>query len=173
LVVAGTSAPVLCLPIKDDLRVLVGGRPVGIDGLRRGSRVAIRLDPTNRLIQDIQSLERPGKATVLKNAKELAQLDAPSEAAVLRALQPGPRNVPTTLKVFRDDIVIVTERLARQVDPPQFFPLVGKAELHHYHWKCTVYYSEIMEASDPYPLRSKRPRVEVVYIDKDYLVPTP
>jgi RNA polymerase sigma factor (sigma-70 family) len=172
LVVAGTSAPVLCLPIKDDVRVLVGGRPVGLDGLRPGSRIAIRLDPTNSVIQDIRSLERPGKATVLKSASDLARLDPPSEAEVLRALRQGPREAPTALKVFRDDIQVVTERLAREVDPPRFFPLVGEAELHHDHWKCTVYSRETVESSDPYPLRSKRPRVEVVYIDKDYLVPT-
>ena len=115
---------------------------------------------------------KPGSDACANCMLSLAHLDAPSEGEVLRALQQGPRDVPTVLKVFRDDIAIVTERLARQVDPPRFLPLVGEAELHHYHWKCTVYYSETVESSDPYPLRSKRPRVEVVYIDKDYLVPT-
>src|SRR5262249_31409536 len=37
LVVAGTSAPVLCLPVTEDLRVVVGGRQVGIDALRAGT----------------------------------------------------------------------------------------------------------------------------------------
>jgi hypothetical protein len=49
---------------------------------------------------------------------------------------------------------------------------VGEAELHHDHWKCTVYFNETVEYHYPYPERTKRPRVEVVYIDKDYLVPT-
>jgi hypothetical protein len=116
-------------------------------------------------------MERPGKATPLKSVRDLAHLDPPSEAEVLRALQQRPRNIPTILEVFRDDIQVVTERLARQVDRPRFFPLVGEAELHHCHWKCTVYSNETVESSYPYPLRTKRPRVEVVYIDKDYLVP--
>jgi hypothetical protein len=67
---------------------------------------------------------------------------------------------------------VTAERLARQVDQPRFFPLVGPAELHHLHWKCTVYYSETVQYSYPYPSRTKRRRTEVVYIDKDYLVPT-
>src|SRR5439155_26255920 len=94
------------------------------------------------------------------------------EKDVLRALPQLPRAVPTVLEVFRDDITVVSERLAGRVDPPRFFPFVGRAELHHCHWKCTVYYSETVESRDRYVERSKRPRVEVVYIDKDYLVPT-
>jgi RNA polymerase sigma factor (sigma-70 family) len=172
LVVAGTSAPVLCLPVREDLRVVVGGRQVGIDGLRAGTRVAIRLDATNSIIEDIRTLERPEKVTVLKSTSDLTHLESPPTAEVLRALPQVPHAVPGVLEVFRDDIQVVAERLVRQVDPPRFFPLVGEAELHHYHWKCTVSYSETVEYSYPHPARTKRPRVEVVYIDKDYLVPT-
>jgi RNA polymerase sigma factor (sigma-70 family) len=170
VVVEGTAGPVLRLPIEDDVRVVVGGRPVGIDGLRPGSRIAIRLDSTNSVIQDIRALERP-RVTVLKSASDLADL-APTEGEVLRALPQGRGDVPTVLKVSRSDVSLVMERLSRQVDPPRFFPLVGDAELHHCHWKCTAYYTETVESGYPYPLRIERPRVEVVYIDKDYLVPT-
>jgi len=172
LVVAGTSAPVLCLPVKEDLLVLIGKRRVGIDGLRPGTRVAIRLDPTNSVIQDIRALERQDKVTILKSASDLSHLESPPTEEVLRALPRSPRQVPVVFEVFRDDMSVVAERLVRQVNPPRFFPLVGEAELHHDHWKCTVYYTETMESSYPHPVRTKRPRVEVVYIDKDYLVPT-
>jgi hypothetical protein len=172
LVVAGTAAPVLCLPIKDDVRVLVGGRPVGIDDLRSGALIAIRLDSTNSVIKKIWSLESPGNATVLKSASDLAHLHLPSEAEVLRALRQSSRDVPASPAVYHDDVTVVTERLGKEVDPPRFFPLVGVAELHHYHWKCTVYSIEIWESGYPDSMRTKRPRVEVVYIDKDYLVPT-
>jgi RNA polymerase sigma factor (sigma-70 family) len=172
LVVAGTSAPVLCLPVKEDLRVLVGGRLVGLDGLRTGNRVAIRLDATNSVIQDIRVLERPECVPVLESAKDIEKLEQPSTAEVLRALSQVPRPVPGIYEQFRDDIQIVTERLVARVDPPRFFPLVGKAELHHFHWKCTVYYRETVEMGYPYPARVQRPRVEGVYIDKDFLVLT-
>jgi RNA polymerase sigma factor (sigma-70 family) len=172
LVVAGTSAPVLCLPVRDDLRVLSGGRQVGLDGLRPGARVAIRLDPTNRVIQEVRALARPAKVTVLTCARDLPRLDPPSEGEVLRSLPKGPSAVPGIFEVFRDDVEVVSERLVEEVDPPRSFPHVGAAQLHHCHWKCTVYYREVVESGYPFPVRTTRPRVEVVYIDKDYLVPT-
>jgi RNA polymerase sigma factor (sigma-70 family) len=173
LVVAGTSAPVLCLPVQKDLRVWVGGRQVGIDGLLPGARVVIRLDATSRVIQDIRALGRPGKVTVLECARDLVQLESPPGVdVILRALPQAPRGVPGVLEVLRDDITVVTERLVKRVDPPRLFPLLGEAKLHRQEWKCTVYYNETVEYSYPYPTRAKRPRVEVVYIDKDYLIPT-
>ena len=172
LVVVGTSAPVLCLPVKDDVRVLVGGRPSGIDGLRAGTRVVIRMDSTNGMIQNIRALPRPERAAVISSESDLKNMQSPPIEEVLRALPQLPRRVPYIVEVFRDDVAVVAERLTRQVDPPRLFPLVGQAELHHHHWKCTVYYSETVEYSYPYPARTKRPRAEVVYIDKDYLVPT-
>jgi RNA polymerase sigma factor (sigma-70 family) len=172
LVVGGTTAPVLRLPVKDDVRVLVGGRPTGIGDLRAGTRVVIRMDATNGLIQEIRALPRPGRTAVVNSESDLKNMQSPPIEEVLRALPPVPRSVPYIVEVFRDDMTVVAERLTRQVDPPRFFPLVGQAELHHNHWKCTVYYSETAEYAYPYPARTKRPRVEVVYIDKDYLVPT-
>jgi RNA polymerase sigma factor (sigma-70 family) len=170
LVVAGTSAPVLRLPVKEDLRILVGGRQVGIDGLRAGTRVVIRLDATNSVIEDIRALQGPEKVAVLKGGSDPDDLRSPPIEEALRALPPVPRSVPGVLEVFRDDVRVVADRLDRRVDPPRFFPLVGVAELRHDHWKCTVYYSETVEFGYPYPGRTRRPRTEVVYIDKDYLV---
>jgi RNA polymerase sigma factor (sigma-70 family) len=173
LVVAGTSAPVLCLGVQKDLRVLVGEREVGIDGLRAGTKVAIRLDATNRVIQDIRALDVPYQTPVLKSTSDLSQMESPpAEDMILRALPQVPRGVAYVLEVFRDDIQVVSERLVKRVDPPRFFPLVGEAKLHHNHWKCTVYYNEIVEYSYPFPSRVKRARVQVVYIDKDFLVLT-
>ena len=172
LVVAGTSAPVLCLPVTEDLRVLVEGRRVGIDGLQPGARIAIDMDSTNSVIQDIRALERSERVPVIKRASDLAHLDAPSEARVLRALPPVQRSVPGILEVFRDNIQIVSERLRTEVDPPRVYPLVGEAELIHCTWKCTVFYTETVKFSYPFPGSTARPAVEVVYIDKDYLRPT-
>jgi hypothetical protein len=94
--------------------------------------------------------------------------EPPSEAAVLRWLDP-PVRVPGVIESFRDDIEVVTERLVDRIDPPRFYPLVGPAQLHHCHYKCTVYYTEVMELSYPFPVRVTKPRVEVVYIDKDHV----
>jgi hypothetical protein len=79
------------------------------------------------------------------------------------------RGVPYVYEEFRDNIQIVTERLVDKIDPPRFFPLVGWARLHHCHYKCTVYYTETRQSDYPFPYKVVKPRVQVVYIDKDHL----
>jgi hypothetical protein len=103
--------------------------------------------------------------------------DPPDEQRILRALPRVTRGVPYFYEEFRDNIQIVTERIVDKIDPPRFFPLVGPAQLHHCHWKCTVYYTETVESGYPFPFRCVRPAVEVVSIDLDHLhlypCPTP
>jgi hypothetical protein len=95
--------------------------------------------------------------------------DPPDQAQILRAIPQVKRGIPYVCEEFRDDIQIVSERLVDRIDPARFFPLVGPAQLHHCHWKCTVYYTETIESGYPFPFRCQRPRVQVVYIDKDHL----
>ncbi len=95
--------------------------------------------------------------------------DPPDRQAIMRALPRPTRGIPYIYEEFRDDVEFTVEKLADVIDPPRFFPLIGPAQLHHCHWKCTVYYSETVESSYPFPFLCKRRRVEVVYIDKDHL----
>jgi len=95
--------------------------------------------------------------------------DPPSEQEILRAMPRVSRGVPYFYEEFRDDIQIVSERLVDKIDPPRFFPLVGPAQLHHCHWKSTIYYRETVQSSYPFPAKIVKNRVEVVYIDKDHL----
>jgi hypothetical protein len=95
--------------------------------------------------------------------------DPPSDQEVLRAIPRVPRGVPYIYEQFRDDVVIVKNRLVDKIDPPRFFPLVGPAQLHHCHWECVVYYNELVQSDYPFPVYLKRQRVQVIYIDKDHL----
>jgi hypothetical protein len=95
--------------------------------------------------------------------------DAPDDAEVKRAMPHVTRGIPYIYEEFRDGMEIVTERLVDKIDPPRFFPLVGQAQLHHCHWKCTVYYYETIEATWPFPYRARKQKVDVVMIDKDHL----
>jgi hypothetical protein len=95
--------------------------------------------------------------------------DPPDLAMVLRAMPHVTRGLPYVYEEFRDDISYTYERLKDAIDPPRFFPLVGPAQLHHCHWKCTVFYTETVESGYPFPVKLTRRRVEVVYIDKDHL----
>lgn len=95
--------------------------------------------------------------------------DPPDAAEILRSMPRVTRGVPYIYEEFRDDIDFTVEKLVDRVDPPRFFPLIGPAQLHHCHWKCTVYFTETVESIYPFPFRVKRRRAEVVYIDKDHL----
>ncbi len=95
--------------------------------------------------------------------------DPPGESEILRAMPHVTRGVPYFYEEFRDHIQIVTERLVDKIDPCRFYPLIGPAQLHHCHYKCTIYYDETVESGYPFPFQCRRPRVEVVYIDKDHL----
>jgi hypothetical protein len=95
--------------------------------------------------------------------------DPPDEARVLRAMPHVVRGVPYFYEEHRSDVQITSELLVDKIDPPRFFPLVGPAQLHHCHWKCTIYYNETCESGYPFPFRCVRPRVQVVMIDLDHL----
>jgi hypothetical protein len=95
--------------------------------------------------------------------------DPPSQEETLRAMPHVKRGVPYVCEEFRDDVSFTFERIVDKIDPARFFPLVGPAQLHHCHWKCTIYYTETIESGYPFPFRCRKPRVEVVYIDKDHL----
>jgi hypothetical protein len=94
--------------------------------------------------------------------------DPPDDAQVLRALIPVVRGIPYIYEEFRDNIQVVTERIVDRIDPPRFFPLIGWARLHHCHYKCTVYYTGTYQSDYPFPFKVVKPRVKVVYIDKDH-----
>lgn len=93
----------------------------------------------------------------------------PDTAEVLRAMPQVQQSIPGVLQISRENIEVVTEKLADHVDPARFYPLVGPAQLHHCHWKCTVHYTERIDGMYPFPFQTARQRVEIVYIDKDHL----
>jgi len=95
--------------------------------------------------------------------------DPPDKATIIRAMPPIVRGVPYVYEQFRDFEDFAVERLVDEIDPPRFFPLVGPAQLHHCHYKCTIYYTETIQSDWPFPFQSKKRRVEVVYIDRDHL----
>ncbi|MBR5626995.1 MAG: hypothetical protein IKW74_05165, partial [Thermoguttaceae bacterium] len=72
------------------------------------------------------------------------------------------------------DVKIKKELIADYVDPVRFFPLVGPVQVHHVHWKCTVYYEQNVDVGWPIPYTiQKKDCQEVIYIDKDHLHAAP
>jgi hypothetical protein len=102
-----------------------------------------------------------------------AALDTPSEDEVMRKLEearPVQGGIPLLHEVQRNNVRIVIEPLQDSIDPPRVYPLVGPAQLHHAHYKCIVYFTEITHVGWPIPYTvTNEDTQEVVYIDHDHL----
>ena len=101
-------------------------------------------------------------------------LDPPSDDEIMRALErahPVEGGLPLLHEVQRNNVRIVKEKIADYIDPPRFYPLVGPAQQHHAHYKCTVYYTKTSRA---WAGRSRTRSLdedarEVVYVDHNHL----
>ena len=124
---------------------------------------------------ELQAVERPvGTACTpkilppLKPGERATCDQIPTNQEILRAI-PRVQSVPGVHEVFRDDIEIASEKLVDRIDGPRFYPLIGPAQHHRCHWKCTVYFTEAIESSYPFSFLVKRRCTEVVYMEKDQL----
>jgi hypothetical protein len=100
-------------------------------------------------------------------------LDEPSDDEVMRALErthPIEGGIPMLHEVQRNNVRIVKCKISDYVDPPRVYPMVGPAQLHHAHYKCTVYYTEVVRVGWPIPYTTvDEDAREVIYIDHDHL----
>jgi hypothetical protein len=88
----------------------------------------------------------------------------PSPSEVLRALKKTDSeegDVPLLHKRSPSNVRITIERFAEYVDPPRVYPLIGLAQQHHAHYKCTIYSTDTTRAAEG-------PR-QVVYVDHNHL----
>ncbi|MCE9630670.1 MAG: hypothetical protein K8S94_08160 [Planctomycetia bacterium] len=100
-------------------------------------------------------------------------LDEPSDDEVMRALEkarPVQGNWPFLYEVQRNHVRISKCKIGDYVDPPRHMPLVGPVQLHHAHYKCTVYFQEVKRIGWPVPhTLVDEDTQEVLYIDHDHL----
>ena len=99
-------------------------------------------------------------------------LDPPSDDEVWRALERADSvqgGFPFLNEVQRNNVTIIKEKIADYVDPPRVIPLIGPAQLHHAHYKCTVYFTKRNIVGWPIPhTRVDEDSVEVLYIDHNH-----
>src|SRR5688500_4084594 len=99
-------------------------------------------------------------------------LDPPSDDEVMRALEkanPQQGNFPFLWEKQRNNVRIVKDKIADYVDPPRVVPLLGPVHLHHAHYKCTVYYTEVTHVGWPVPhTLVDEDSQEVLYIDHNH-----
>lgn len=100
-------------------------------------------------------------------------VDAPSEDEVMRQLEkarPVQGGIPLLHEVQRNHVRIVVESTQNSVDAPRVMPLMGPVQLHHTHFKCMVYFTEVTHVGWPVPYTTTDEDCqEVIYIDHDHL----
>lgn len=99
-------------------------------------------------------------------------LDPPSDDEVMRAWEranPIQGGLPFLHEYQRNNVRIVKDKIADYVDPPRVVPLLGPVQLHHCHYKCTIYYSETTRVGWPVPhTLVDEDSQEVIYIDHNH-----
>lgn len=99
-------------------------------------------------------------------------LDPPSQEEVMFALErahPVEGGIPLFHETQRSNVRMTIEPLGDYVDPPRVYPLIGPAQVHHAHYKCTIYYSETTRVGWPVPYTTvDEDASEVVYIDHNH-----
>lgn len=99
-------------------------------------------------------------------------LDPPSHDEVMRALERAKSvegGVPLLFERQRNNVRIVIEPIADYVDPPRVYPMIGPAQLHHAHYKCTIYSTDVVRNGWPLPYTTvDEDAREVIYIDHNH-----
>ena len=99
--------------------------------------------------------------------------DAPSDDQIMRKfheIHNVSGNWPGLYEVQYNDVIIVKEKVQDIVDPVRHIPLAGPYQLHHSHWVCKVYYTEVVRNGWPVPYTVKsEEKMEVIKIDMDHL----
>ena len=120
--------------------------------------------------------ERYGRVPILgpvTQGSEPVALDPPSDDEVMIAMEnanPVQGNLPFLYERNRNNVRIVKEKIADYMDPPRVYPLIGPAQQHHAHYKCTIYYTDIRNVGWPVPHRLvDEDAREVVYVDHNHL----
>ncbi|MCL2119591.1 MAG: hypothetical protein FWH27_14340 [Planctomycetaceae bacterium] len=119
--------------------------------------------------------ERYDKVPILgpiPQGTEHVALDTPSDDEVMRALEKARKTkggVPFLETRYRNNVKIVKEKIGDYIDPPRVVPLIGPVQLHHAHYKCTVYFTDVVHVGWPVPHQIvNEDACEVVYIDHDH-----
>lgn len=99
--------------------------------------------------------------------------DPPSDDQIMRKFHEIHNvrgNFPGLYEVQHNNVRIVKEKVQDIVDPVRVLPLVGPVQVHHSHWICKVYFTEVIRNGWPIPYTVKTDeRMEVIKIDQDHL----
>jgi hypothetical protein len=91
-------------------------------------------------------------------------IEPPTDEEIMAVLRMHARlfDLPKTAdRVEARKVKIEKDVIAQYADPLQFYPLIGKAKLHHTHYKCTVHF---IDTTGP----RVREEIRVIYIDHNH-----
>jgi hypothetical protein len=98
-----------------------------------------------------------------------SSIDPPTKEQVLAALDlEQAYGLPQLQQIDRSNVRITKEKIADYVDPPRFVPHIGPAQLHHAHYKCTIFCDQQTSVGWPVPHKTKKEAEFVVYIDHNH-----
>lgn len=141
-------------------------KPVGVDEAR-----AVMLQAYAGLPRENEAGQKVSILPPL-NEKPDCLPAPPSDEEVLTLLDkvnPVESLVPGLETTYRTVKGIEKQLISDFVDPPRTLPLVGPVQIHHFHYKCTVHFTETTRVGWPIPHTIKNGDcVEVLYIDKDH-----
>ncbi len=96
----------------------------------------------------------------------------PGDDEVMRAWERSKSSTnsgPVRLEIQRRNVRIVKEKIADYIDPPREVPLIGPVQLHHSHYKCTIFYTKVLAAGRPKTdVEMDEDGQDVVYIDYNH-----
>ncbi|MCE9547372.1 MAG: hypothetical protein K8T25_18015 [Planctomycetia bacterium] len=99
-------------------------------------------------------------------------MDPPSDEQVMMAFEkarPVAGGLPFLYETQRNNVRIVKDKISDYIDPPRVYPLIGPAQVHHVHYKCTIYFTQKDRVGWPIPYtKTNDDGAEVIYIDKDH-----
>ncbi|MCA9175349.1 MAG: hypothetical protein KDB14_12785 [Planctomycetales bacterium] len=161
---AGAVASTGCIGITNGFNLGAAALPVPVSPLQQK-----RLEDQAWIHERYQRVPILGPTT---HGGPVKAMDPPSDDEVMRAFErarPVQGGLPFLHEVQRNRVRIAKDLIADYVDPPRFVPLIGPAQLHHAHYKCTIYYEEVTRVGWPYPHTIRdEDSVEVIYIDHNH-----
>ena len=93
----------------------------------------------------------------------------PSDDEILQAVEKArsaDNGIAMLTEKQRNNVQIIKEKIADFVDPPRYYPNVGRAKVHHAHYKCTILFDETTKIGYPVPHTLEAWHAfKVVYID--------
>jgi hypothetical protein len=98
-------------------------------------------------------------------------MDPPTEYDIVRVMRKPSHGgkIPYLYEKHYNRLRFEVQKIVDHIDECRYYPLVGPAQLHHCHYKVTIFFDEIKRSFYPFSWEVVRPNVEVVYIDKDHL----